>query len=141
MSDELKVCPFCGGDARIHSKVLAEGFDSGYWAVCDECGKGDTLPHESEEEAEAAWNARAAVTDEQFAMAVHDGRVWQRVRECRVVGEWKRLSRTQEVRACSCSECGHEFGVSRRNSKPFAYEAPCELPNFCPNCGAKVAPC
>ena len=40
MSDELKVCPFCGGDARIHSKVLAEGFDSGYWAVCDECGKG-----------------------------------------------------------------------------------------------------
>lgn len=59
MSDELKVCPFCGGEARIHSKVLAEGFDSGYWAVCDECGKGDTLPHESEEEAAAAWNARA----------------------------------------------------------------------------------
>ena len=65
MSDELKVCPFCGGDARIHSKVLAEGFDSGYWAVCDECGKGDTLPHESEEDAAAAWNARAAVADEQ----------------------------------------------------------------------------
>lgn len=62
MSDELKVCPFCGGDARIHSKVLTKGFDSGYWAVCDECGKGDTLPHESEEEAAAAWNARAERT-------------------------------------------------------------------------------
>lgn len=62
MSDELKFCLFCGGEARIHSKVLAEGFDSGYWAVCDECGKGDTLPHESEEEAAAAWNARAERT-------------------------------------------------------------------------------
>ena len=85
MSDELKVCPFCGGDARIHSKVLAEGFDSGYWAVCDECGKGDTLPHESEEEAAVAWNARAAVADEQFSFAVHDGRLWKKVRTCHMV--------------------------------------------------------
>lgn len=121
MSDELKVCPFCGGDARIHSKVLAEGFDSGYWAVCDECGKGDTLPHESEEEAAAAWNARAAVTDEQFAMAVHDGEAWQRVRTClKVPGKMHYGERRQK-----CSECGYGLGDSR-----WAY---------CPSCGAKVA--
>lgn len=129
MSDELKVCPFCGGDARIHSKVLAEGFDSGYWAVCDECGKGDTLPHESEEEAAAAWNARAAVTDEQFALAVHDGRAWQRVRECHMVPV--SLYDEEGVDGIECDECGwsdvHEW-----------YDP---MPGFCPNCGAKVSPC
>ena len=129
MSDELKVCPFCGGDARIHSKVLAEGFDSGYWAVCDECGKGDTLPHESEEEAAAAWNARAAVTDEQFAMAVHDGRALQRVRECHMVSV--SLYDEEGVDGIECDECGwsdvHEW-----------YDP---MPEFCPECGAKVARC
>lgn len=126
MSDELKVCPFCGGDARIHSKVLAEGFDSGYWAVCDECGKGDTLPHESEEEAEAAWNARAAVTDGQLAMAVYDGRAWQRVRECHMVPV--SLYDEEGVDGIECDECGwsdvHEW-----------YDP---MPEFCPSCGAKV---
>lgn len=121
MGDELKPCPFCGGEARIHSKVLAEGFDSGYWAVCDECGKGDTLPHESEEEAAAAWNDRAAVTDEQFAMAVHNGEAWQRVRTClKVPGKMHYGERRPK-----CSECGYGLGDSR-----WAY---------CPSCGAKVA--
>lgn len=129
MSDELKVCPFCGGDARIHSKVLAEGFDSGYWAVCDECGKGDTLPHESEEEAAAAWNDRAAVTDEQFAMDVHDGRVWQAVRECHAVLKSKLCYLPDDPPEVDefheCSECGEVF--------PYGPEG------YCPRCGAKVA--
>lgn len=126
MSDELKVCPFCGGDARIHSKVLAEGFDSGYWAVCDECGKGDTLPHESEEEAAVAWNARAAVADEQFSFAVHDGRLWKKVRTCHMVPV--SLYDDEGVDGIECDECGwsdvHEW-----------YDP---MPEFCPSCGAKV---
>ena len=129
MSDELKVCPFCGGDARIHSKVLAEGFDSGYWAVCDECGKGDTLPHESEEEAAVAWNARAAVADEQFSFAVHDGRLWKKVRTCHMVPV--SLYDDEGVDGIECDECGwsdvHEW-----------YDP---MPEFCPSCGAKVASC
>lgn len=125
MSDELKVCPFCGGDARIHSKVLAEGFDSGYWAVCDECGKGDTLPHESKEEAAAAWNDRAAVTDEQFAMAVHDGRAWQAVRECKL--EECIWDNGQCTWGCRCTACGDKF----EHTSGITW-------NFCPSCGAKV---
>lgn len=121
MSDELKVCPFCGGDARIHSKVLAEGFDSGYWAVCDECGKGDTLPHESEEEAAAAWNARAAVTDEQFALAVHDGRVWQSVREC----VWEIGLRKGDDGTQYFTECGEAYILD----EPYPR---------CPSCGGVV---
>lgn len=122
----LKVCPFCGGDARIHSKVLADGFDSGYWAVCDECGKGDTLPHESEEEAAAAWNARAAVTDGQFAMAVHDGRPWQVVREC----VWDIGLRKGDDGTQYFTECGEVYILD----EPYPR---------CPSCGGvvKVALC
>lgn len=110
MSDELKVCPFCGGDARIHSKVLADGFDSGYWAVCDECGKGDTLPHESEEEAAAAWNARAERTCHMVPVSLYD---------------------EEGVDGIECDECGW--------SDVHDWYDP--MPEFCPNCGAKVAQC
>lgn len=127
MSDELKVCPFCGGDARIHSKVLAEGFDSGYWAVCDECGKGDTLPHESEEEAVSAWNARAAVADEQFSLAVNDGEAWQKVRTC---------GQPRGFIPCDSDSFG-----SMSFAELWCEHCDIELDpewQFCPNCGAKV---
>lgn len=127
MSDELKVCPFCGGDARIHSKVLAEGFDSGYWAVCDECGKGDTLPHESEEEAAAAWNARAAVADEQFSLAVNDGEAWQKVRTC---------GQPRGFIPCDSDSFG-----SMSFAEIWCEHCDIELDpewQFCPSCGAKI---
>lgn len=127
MSDELKVCPFCGGDARIHSKVLAEGFDSGYWAVCDECGKGDTLPHESEEEAAAAWNARAAVADEQFSLAVNDGEAWQKVRTC---------GQPRGFIPCDSGSFG-----SMSFAELWCEHCDIELDpewQFCPSCGAKI---
>lgn len=127
MSDELKVCPFCGGDARIHSKVLAEGFDSGYWAVCDECGKGDTLPHESEEEAAAAWNARAAVADEQFSLAVNDDEAWQKVRTC---------GQPRGFIPCDSDSFG-----SMSFAELWCEHCDIELDpewQFCPSCGAKI---
>ena len=127
MSDELKVCPFCGGDARIHSKVLAEGFDSGDWAVCDECGKGDTLPHESEEEAAAAWNARAAVADEQFSLAVNDGEAWQKVRTC---------GQPRGFIPCDSDSFG-----SMSFAELWCEHCDIELDpewQFCPSCGAKI---
>ncbi len=69
----------------------------------------------------AAWNARAAVTDGQFAMAVHNGEAWQRVRTClKVPGKMHYGERRPK-----CSECGYGLGDSR-----WAY---------CPSCGAKVA--
>lgn len=125
MSDELKVCPFCGGDARIHSKVLAEGFDSGYWAVCDECGKGDTLPHESEEEAAADWNARAE-------------------RTCRI--EWRgevyeSEEGIEEDGSYFCTACDQELTGSLAEAwddyQAWGYKGEQPFRN-CPNCGAKI---
>jgi len=49
--DDLKPCPFCGGEADIEST-------SAYASVyCDDCG-GQSEVHSSEAEAIAAWNAR-----------------------------------------------------------------------------------
>ena len=119
-SEELKPCPFCGGEAVAIATRPERGM-----VCCRKCGA-STDPDEemTKDELLAAWNTRAAVTDEQFAMAVHDGRVWQVVRECHM-----------EIQDCIdpegnvfhfvCSECRRDvFG-----SVSIAY---------CSNCGAKV---
>lgn len=108
--------------------MLAEGFDSGYWAVCDECGKGDTLPHESEEEAAAAWNARAAVADEQFSLAPSTtGEAWQKVRTC---------GQPRGFIPCDSDSFG-----SMSFAELWCEHCDIELDpewQFCPSCGAKI---
>lgn len=90
---------------------------------CDACEF--CMSEETDEEAVAAWNARAAVTDEQFAQAVHDGRAWHAVRKCRMSpargGGWY------------CSGCGVWVAPS-----PMANATEHLAPRYCPNCGAKV---
>lgn len=127
MSDELKPCPFCGGEARI----VEDRYASGVFHV----GCGDDLclgfsglgwTFASTAAARIAWNVRAAVTDEQFSLAVHDGRLWQKVRTCHMV--LVSLYDEEGVDGIECDECGwsdvHEW-----------YDP---MPEFCPNCGAKV---
>lgn len=58
-------------------------------------------------------------------------------RTCHPKGDWKPVSQTQKVRRLVC-DCGYEFGVDRENAAPFDISIMCELPNFCPNCGARV---
>lgn len=120
MSDELKVCPFCGGEARAFRCEESGTFD----VQCQQCGAipfigSRTSERKTMADVIAAWNARAAVTDEQFAMAIHNGEAWQRVRTCRyepkVHGHYEDWT---------CSICGHieNNGIG----------------NYCPNCGAKI---
>lgn len=126
--ESMKPCPLCGGPVLIHRRT--DGQVDGI--VCDEClltlEAVDVYPEwHTLDELVLRWNARAAVTDEQFAMAVHDGEAWQVVRECR-------NANTRELRADAfdvgdifkCSECGESYRFT-------------ELPYpFCPFCGAKV---
>lgn len=65
MSDKLKECPFCGGNAKISDSLIHCGKQM-YQPLCLDCdaelGYFDTLG-----EAVAAWNTRVAVPHEMTA--------------------------------------------------------------------------
>lgn len=135
MSDELKPCPFCGGEARAFRCEESGTFD----VQCQRCGAIPFIGSRTSEKKTmadviAAWNARTAVTDEQFAMAVHDGEAWQKVRTCQMVDlenvRWDDYAPVANG-ARRCSSCG----------KLFIRNGDVPRPNYCPNCGAKVIPC
>lgn len=75
MATELKPCPFCGGKADVYAVTE---YPHRVNIRCVKCGMSGAT-YTNEKKAAAAWNTRAAVTDEQFAYAVHDGRVWKAV--------------------------------------------------------------
>lgn len=61
---ELKPCPFCGGEAVVDHWELSspdEGWEDErediYYIVCSECGS-ETYEYRSKEEAIEAWNRR-----------------------------------------------------------------------------------
>lgn len=85
--------------------------------MCNDCrSRGDV--YDTEAEAIDAWNTRAE-------------------RTCKPHGEWERVSQTQEIRHIYC-DCGEYLGMDRRNSLPFGIECKADMPNYCPQCGAKV---
>ena len=47
-------------------------------------------------------------------------------------------TQTQEFWCCECGNCGYEFGVEDRSTFPFKITIDeVDVPNFCPECGAK----
>lgn len=118
MNDELKPCPFCGGEAMLFDAV------GEMWACCKTCLASSRM-HSDPIKAAAAWNSRAAVTDEQFAIAVHDGEAWQRVRECRNIG-------CETGDDFKCSACGEAYNESDDMAMPASRI------DWCFSCVAKV---
>lgn len=89
MSEELKTCPFCGGEA-----TLCENLDYAY-VYCRDCGCQTDESHVSAKEAIAAWNQRAE-------------------RTCKAIpGRMK-----YGTRVPMCSECGYSIGDRRYNYCP-----------------------
>lgn len=124
--ESMKPCPLCGGEARIHRRT--DGQVDGI--VCDEClltlEAVDVYPEwHTLDELVLRWNARAAVTDEQFAMAVHDGEAWQVVRTCRNIG-------FETGDDFKCSACGEAYNESDDMAMPASRI------DWCFSCGAKV---
>lgn len=107
--NELKPCPFCGGEAEI---LTAESMHGGYLfgIMCNDCrSRGDVF--DTEAEAIAAWNTRAELT----CHRVEDEGYESDDFECSACGA---------VTWCFCLDIPGE-GVKW-------------VPNYCPSCGRKV---
>ena len=102
---ELKLCPFCGGEAEM---LTAESMNGGYLfgIMCNDCrSRGDV--YDTEAEAIEAWNTRAERTCHRVDVNGYSFRF-------------------------ECSLCGYVAIVQNCETRLD------ELPNYCPNCGAKV---
>lgn len=118
MSD-LKPCPFCGGKAEM---LTAESMNGGYLfgIMCNDCrSRGDV--YDTEAEAIAAWNSRVKPP-------CGGG-------YCPLCGAIERTCKQEERgwgtegdHARVWLTCGHDCMVPTVQ----------DLPNYCPNCGAKV---
>lgn len=64
-------------------------------------------------------------------------------RTCRVVTDKNTVSQTQDVHTKCCSECSYVFGREQHRQllpgldEEFVLHA-VQIPDYCPNCGAKV---
>lgn len=74
MGEVLMPCPFCGGEAEMYGESMMA------IVTCKQCHV-HTKGYTSARRATEAWNTRAAVTDNDFAIAVHDGELWVKVKK------------------------------------------------------------
>lgn len=75
MSEELKPCPFCGGEARMNVAFASGGDHSvGVYVVCLECRSwsGTKWGDGAQEKAAEAWNRRANDCDRDELLALAD---------------------------------------------------------------------
>ena len=116
--DELRPCPFCGGEAHVVGKPHEAVF-------CVGCGDDTCLGfsglgwlYGTEEEAAAAWNRRAERTCRMVNCGSHDTCVVNReLSNGNIV--------SMEFGYKQCSECG-------------ANVFDCPTVRYCPNCGSRV---
>lgn len=59
MSDKLKPCPFCGGEAAYSETNPSHiGDDNGFMVYCKKCYTESSYDFQTRENAIAAWNRR-----------------------------------------------------------------------------------
>ena len=128
-SNELKPCPFCGGEARAFRCEESGTFD----VQCQQCGAIPFIGSRTSEKKTmadviAAWNARA---ERECRFALEEDR--EALAEKAACGPGEFVTQDMPDLLWTCSACGEQY----RNGLDA-------LPGWlkhCPNCGAKVAPC
>jgi len=110
--DELKPCPFCGGEGCIQRHEFV-GYTDTFGIVCLDCGCETRQFYDTKKDVIKLWNRRA-----------DDAPIANRPQ-----GEWedtgKDPSHSHPLTAIwyRCSECG--YGTNTKT-------------NYCPECGAKM---
>ena len=129
MTDELKPCPFCGGEAEIRSYRTyiddIHGIGPKFYVECGECLSRRHLGERTESEAIADWNSRAERT---CRFALEEDR--EMLAEKAACGPGEFVTQDMPDLLWTCSACGEQY----RNGLDA-------LPGWlkhCPNCGAKV---
>lgn len=136
--NELKPCPFCGGEMKtavvtFDEKFYEPPYESWYLehidlnAAADECCP---IPitdmfYETEAEAIEAWNTRA---DDYKQAAEYWQRMYEEAFTERMCEQEERGWGTEGDHARVWLTCGHDCMVPTVQ----------DLPNYCPSCGAKV---
>lgn len=118
MSNELKPCPFCGGEAMLFDAV------GEMWACCKTCLASSRM-HSDPIKAAAAWNARAERT---CRFSLEEDR--EMLAEKAACGPGEFVTQDMPDLLWTCSACGEQY----RNGLDA-------LPGWlkhCPSCGAKV---
>lgn len=126
MSDELKPCPFCGGEARAFRCEESGTFD----VQCQQCGAipfigSRTSERKTMADVIAAWNARAERT---CRFSLEEDR--EMLAEKAACGPGEFVTQDMPDLLWTCSACGEQY----KNGLDA-------LPGWlkhCPNCGAKV---
>lgn len=110
--NELKPCPFCGGNATLWSDGYME------YVECDVCGAKSQSCYDPQL-AVRKWSTRA----DDYKQAAE---YWQRMYEQTFV---ERTCHSERSDGWECSECGF---LDAYTTADFI--------NYCPNCGARVTP-
>lgn len=121
MSEELKPCPFCGGEAKAFFCEESGAYD----VQCQKCGalpflgrKRGVGRFKSMDDVIAAWNRRAERTCRMVDCGTHDTCVVNR-------------------ELCNGDVMSMEFGY-KQCSECGAYVFDCPTVRYCPSCGAEV---
>ena len=126
MNDELKPCPFCGGEAKAFYCEESGTFD----VQCQQCGAipfigSRTSERKTMADVIAAWNARAERT---CRFSLEEDR--EMLAEKAACGPGEFVTQDMPDLLWTCSACGEQY----KNGLDA-------LPGWlkhCPNCGAKV---
>lgn len=90
MSDELKPCPFCGGEAWLYDAVNDEGFNIplGSDTFYARCRKGCGHLWDDRAKAIVAWNRRTTPPPESGAVEEARDAVWSSLMQWKLSDDW-----------------------------------------------------